>query len=97
MRIVATSDVVERIRAGGGRVFVWVVPMRYGAGIIFGLESAMTQPEEEHDFVTFRGDSFEVLLDSEEHGTPDALHLALRGWPRQRVRAYWNGNSFGRG
>jgi len=46
--------------------------------------------------VRFGGEGFDVLLDTTQHGVPDELHLAVKGWRRKQIRAYWNGHSYGR-
>ncbi|MEO8422518.1 MAG: hypothetical protein ABI595_01245 [Actinomycetota bacterium] len=96
MRVVATPEVVEFIRESGGQIFVWTVTMEYGyaRGTVFVLEASVDSPGAEREFLRFGGEGIEVLYDPGERGTPDALHLALRGRVRKRVVALWNGHSF---
>jgi hypothetical protein len=98
MRVIASADAVEFVRLGGGRVYVWPVEMNAATGgaVVFSLEASTRSPGAEHAFVRFGGEDFDVLLDAGDHGMPDELHLAVKGWRRKRLRAYWNGNSFGR-
>ena len=99
MRIVASPEVIEHVRAAGGQVFVWTITMAYGygSGNVFSLEASTESPGPEREFLRFGGEGIEVLYDPGERGTPEALHLALVGRFRKRVAAYWNGNSFAQG
>jgi hypothetical protein len=96
MRILATPDVVEFIRRSGGQIFVWTVTMDYGYSgrNVFVLEASVDSPGADREFVRFGGEGIEVLYDPGDRGTPDSLHLALRGRTRKRVVAYWNGHNF---
>jgi hypothetical protein len=99
MRVVASPEVTALVRASGGRVFVWPLTLEgvhAGTGV-FSLEAATESPGAGHEFVRVQAKGFEVLIDASEHGLPDELHLAVKGWRRKRIRAYWNGHSFGRG
>lgn len=96
MKVVAGTDVVEFIRRSGGQIFVWTVTMDYGygRGNVFALEASVDSPGADREFLRFGGEGIEVLYDPGERGTPDELHLALRGRLRKRVAAYWNGHNF---
>ncbi|MDH4113132.1 MAG: hypothetical protein OEV60_10725 [Actinomycetota bacterium] len=96
MKIVATDDVVEHVRARGGQVFVWPVDMVYGFGFerVFTLEASTDSPGAEREFVTFRGEAFVVHYDPGDRGTPEEIHLRLTGRRRPALRAYWDGHSF---
>ncbi len=98
MRVIATGEAVEFVRDHGGRVFVWPVVMDVpsGGAVVFTLEASTESPGAAHEFVRFGGEGFDVLIDATGHGVPDELHLAIKGWRRRQIRAYWNGNSFGR-
>lgn len=98
MRVIASPEAVAFVRERGGRVFVWPLDLEgpsAGRGV-FALEASTASPGAEHDFVRFAGEEIEVLLDTTEHGAPAELHLAVKGWPRKQVRAYWDGRSYGR-
>jgi hypothetical protein len=34
------------------------------------------------------------LIDAGGADLPNELHLDVKGWPRKRVRAYWNGRNY---
>jgi hypothetical protein len=98
VRVIASPEAVSFIRERGGRVFVWPLTLEgpsAGRGV-FALEASTESPGPERGFARFSGEDIDVLIDTAEHGTPDELHLALKGWPRKKVRAYWNGHSYGR-
>ena len=82
MRIVASPEVIEHVRAAGGQVFVWTMTMAYGygAGNVFVLEASMESPGPEREFLRFGGEGIEVLYDPGERGTPDRL---WRNGPRR--------------
>lgn len=98
MKIVAAPEVVEYVRDGGGRVFVWPVDLRYGYGFegVFSLHAALEDPGGRR-FARFAGEGIEIWIDADRHGLPKELHLALRGRLRRGIRAYWDGHSFSRG
>lgn len=97
MRLITTPEAVSFIRERGGRVFVWPLDMEGPAeGAVFALEASTDSPGVGRGFVRFDGEGFELMFDTEDHGLPDELHLALRGWRTKKIRAYWNGHSYGR-
>jgi len=98
VRVIVSPEAVEFVCKRGGRVFVWPLEMRgpTGAATVFALEASTESPGADHGFVRFGGEGFDVLLDTTQHGVPDELHLAVKGWRRKQIRAYWNGHSYGR-
>jgi len=98
VRVIATPEAVEFVRERGGCVFVWPLRMEgpTGGAVIFALEASTDSPGVAHGFVRFFGEGFDVMIDATDHGVPEELHLAVAGWRLKRVRAYWNGHSFGR-
>lgn len=98
VRVVATTDAIEFVLERGGRVFVWPLDMNAptGGAVVFALEASTESPGADHEFLRFAGEGFDVMIDTGPHGAPDELHLAVTGWRRKRVRAYWNGHSYGR-
>lgn len=98
MRVIASPEAIALVREGGGRVFVWPLDLEgpsAGRGV-FALEASTVSPGADRPFVRFAGEDVDVFLDTSAHGAPDELHLAVTGWFRKRVRAYWNGHSYGR-
>ncbi|MCI0635695.1 MAG: hypothetical protein L0206_17525 [Actinobacteria bacterium] len=97
MKVVASPEVVAFVGERGGRLFVWAVPMDTPTGPVFALEASTESPGAEREFRRLGGEEFDLLLDVGDRPLPDELHLAVRGWRRKAIRAYWNGHSFGRG
>ena len=93
VRVVATSEAVEFIRARGGRLWVWPRhPVRPG---LVTLDAATDRPPGELAFVTVPHKSdFDLFLDARGWGEPDFLDVDLRGRRRQRVVAFWNGLAY---
>lgn len=98
VRVVAADEAVAFVSERGGQVFVWPLTLDAptGGADVFALEASTESPGVDHEFVRFAGEGLDVLIDTSEHGLPDELHLAVTGWRTKRIRAYWNGNSFGR-
>lgn len=98
MRVIAGEEAVAFVRERGGRLFVWPLDMDSptGGAVVFALEASTESPGADREFVRFAGEGFDVLIDTSSHGAPDELHLAIKGWRRKRIQAYWNGHSFGR-
>jgi hypothetical protein len=98
VRVIASLEAIAFVRERGGCVFVWPVTLEgpTAARGVFALEASTGSPGADHDFVRFAGEGIDVLIDTTDHGVPDELHLAVKGWRRKQVRAYWNGHSYGR-
>ena len=78
-------------------MFVWIVSMAYGYRPVFTLEASTDSPGVSFRFQRFGVEDIDVLLDTSGRELPESVHLDLRGVFRRRVRAYWNGHSFGQG
>jgi hypothetical protein len=98
MRVIATPEAVAFVRDHGGPIFVWTLPLDAptGGARVFTLEASMESPGPERNFVRFAGSEFDVMIDTGSRALPDELHFALKGWRRNRIRAYWNGHSYAR-
>ncbi len=92
MRVVAAPEVVDRVQAEGGKLFVWARSTRCCSGSVTFLEAATDAPARE--FRSLGGDGFEVLLDARLARTPDELHVELHGRRRPRLAAYWDGCAY---
>ena len=93
MKVVATPEVGYAVRAGGGRLFVWPDRQRCCQGATYLLTAPEPAPGREYRRVE-GATGFELYLDPGHLLPPDELHLAVRGWRRRRVEAYWNGCVF---
>jgi hypothetical protein len=98
MRVIASAEAIAFVLERGGRAFVWPLELEgpsLGHGV-FALEVATESPGAGHEFVRFAGEEIDILFDTSEHGLPEDLHLAVKGWRRKHLCAYWNGHSYGR-
>ena len=93
MRIVASPEAVELVRARGGSVYVSPKARRCCHGAAIWLEVAHERPAD----VSFErvGDGgVDVFLPTDLARRPDELQLEARGRRRRRVEAYWDGCGF---
>jgi hypothetical protein len=93
VRVLATPEVIEFVRARGGVLFVWAERLASARGVGY-LEASTDSPGAERSFRRFTGEGFDLLFDTGEVGLPEELHLDVKGWLTKRPRAYWNGNSY---
>ena len=94
MKVLAAPDAQAFVREHGGRLYVWTDRTRCCGGAMTFLQTAWDPPEGEHDFHEFAGEGFRLYLDRGRLEPPDELHLALKGWRRKRVDAFWNGCAY---
>lgn len=89
MRLVASDDAVDLVRARGGRLYVWVQRSRCCSGL-----QTLSTSSEAPAGVEFRQvddtDRFDLFLPAGLARLPDELHVELHRFPR-RVAAYWDG------
>ncbi len=90
--MIAAPEVVERVQAEGGKLFVWARSTRCCSGSLTFLEAATEAPERE--FRAVGGDGFEVFLDARLARAPEELHVELHGRRRPRLAAYWDGCAY---
>ncbi len=109
MRIVASEAARAFIVQRGGCVWVWLDPHQFvGGGYVWlaadtappgdpaALRSArrMKSARRPHRFRSFEAEGIEVFLDPGRIDPPAELQLDIVGWPKKKVRAYWNGSVF---
>ena len=82
------------MRARGGVLYVWTMPMEYGYHSVFVLEASLESPGADRRFQRFSGEGIDLLFDPGARDLPDSVHLDLSGVLRKRIRASWNGHSF---
>jgi hypothetical protein len=95
MQIVASPEVAEYVQEHGGLLFVWKrihgphtrVPLTV-------LEASTEPPPDALEYQRVQTGRFLLFLDPSIRRLPRELHLAVRGWFRRRVRAYWDGCAF---
>lgn len=91
MRVTASPEAVSLAREQGGKVYVHARRARCCGGALILLETA-SEPGE-RTFRRFEADGIEVYLD-EHLRPPDELELAVAGFRRRVLRAYWNGCAY---
>jgi hypothetical protein len=94
VRIEATREAIEHVRARGGVLYVWTVPMEYGYHPVFVLEASTEAPGPAGDFRRLEGEGIVLLLDCGGRDLPESMQLDVSGVLRKRIRASWNGHSF---
>lgn len=106
MKVVASEEARAFILGSGGRLWVWLDPHRFPGGGYVYLEAHCEPPgtsrktkatrssRRPHRFRRLDAGGFELNYDWGRLQEPDELHVDLRGWPKKRVQAYWNGFIF---
>jgi hypothetical protein len=94
MRVLASAAAAERVREGGGRLWVWAESHRCCSGDTTLLSTSLEEPRRGGRFAVVPAEGFELHFDPGRLAPPDELHVELGGWRRRRVRAYWNGCAF---
>ena len=96
MKLVATPEAVEYVRARGGSLFVWSQQALSYTGRLTYLEASTVSPSAVREFRALEGEPFRLFVDFGGRDLPEELHLDVKGWRTRRIRAYWNGCSFAR-
>ncbi len=87
MRVIASDEAVELIRARGGRLYVSVRSRRCCRGRHFSL-GASTEPQPGREFVRAPAEGLDLYMQANFGRLPDELHVTAR---RGRVEAFWDG------
>jgi hypothetical protein len=93
VKVVANPEVVEFVRDRGGCLFVWTDRLASSQNVTY-VEASTQSPGADHEFRRLSGGGFELLIDAGGADLPNELYLDVKGWPRKRVRAYWNGQNY---
>jgi hypothetical protein len=88
VKVVARQDVVEFIRAHGGRLYVWADLMRCTGPKCTFFTASVGLPEEPHAFRRLGGGGFDLFFSDEGLEAPVELRLELAGRRKKRVSAY---------
>ncbi|MCX6373904.1 MAG: hypothetical protein NTX16_12675 [Actinobacteria bacterium] len=90
MKITAAEEVEERVRAQGGRLYVWTISHRCCSGPLTLLETGAEKPPGAgRRFREIDAGGFELCLDMGGQRLPEQLVLELRG-RRKKIAAFWN-------
>ncbi len=85
MKVVASPEAVEFIRAHGGRLYVWADLLRCNGPKCTFLAASVDAPEDPHEFRRFGGGDFELFFSDEGLESPAALKLAVAGWRKKWI------------
>jgi hypothetical protein len=90
----ATPEVEREVRRRGGLLFVW--PKHHGGrfGGVTLLRTSTVPPAEALEYRRVRVGRILVFLSPRLRRLPSKLELALTGWRRRRIAAYWDGCAF---
>ena len=86
--MVTRQDVVEFIRAHGGRLYVWADLMRCTGPKCTFFTASIEPPTEPHEFRRFGGGGFDLFFSDEGLEPPVELRLDLAGMRKKRVSVY---------
>jgi hypothetical protein len=91
MRVEASPEAVQLVRASGGKLYVWAKRSRCCHGSITFLETS-TAPRE-RPVRRVEADGIELYLDT-RLGEPEELVIEATGRRRKHVHAYWDGCAY---
>jgi len=94
MKLEATPEATELIRARGGRLWVWASPRACCGGTRF-IEASPSPPSGLEGFIQLPADGFDLFVRPVgSRVLPDELNVDLHGIRHRRVRASWNGCAY---
>jgi hypothetical protein len=94
MRFVASPETVERIREGGGLLFIWASRSRGPRLVLTTLVASLDPPANAFDFTRLEHDDFTLFLDPNINPAPEEAWVEFRGRRLPHPCAYWNGLAF---
>jgi hypothetical protein len=94
MRVTATADAAQFIRAHGGQLFVWPAEHRSARLALALLEASVDPPHRALDFRRVEAGDFLLFLAPALQTLPDELLVVLRGRRHPAIEAYWDGLAY---
>jgi hypothetical protein len=94
MRVTATTDAAEFIRAHGGQLFVWPTEHRSARLTLAFLQASVDPPPRALDFRRVEAGDFLLFVHPALTTLPDSLLVVLRGRRHPRIEAYWDGLAY---
>jgi hypothetical protein len=91
MRVTATADAAQFIRAHGGQLFVWPAGHRSARLALALLEASVDPPPRALEFRRAGAGDFLLFLAPALQTLPDELLVVLRGRRHPHIEAYWDG------
>ena len=94
MRVTATADAAEFIRARGGQLFVWPAEHRSARLALAFLEASVDPPSRALDFRRVETGDFLLFMAPALKTFPEELLVVLRGRRHPHIEAYWDGLAY---
>jgi len=94
MRVTASADAAEFIRAQGGQLFVWPAEHRSARLTLAFLKASVDPPPQALDFRRVEARGFLLFLDPALQTLPEELLVVLRGRRHPHIEAYWDGLAY---
>jgi len=94
MRVTASADAAEFIRAHGGQLFVWPAEHRSARLTLAFLKASVDPPPQAHDFRRVEARGFLLFMDPALQTLPEELLVVLRGRRHPHIEAYWDGLAY---
>ena len=94
MRVTASADAAEFIRAHGGQLFVWPTEHRSARLTLAVLKASVDPPPRALDFRRVEAEDFLLFMDPALQTLPDELLVVLRGRRHPHIEAYWDGLAY---
>ena len=94
MRVTASADAAEFIRAHGGQLFVWPAEHRSARLTLAFLKASVAPPPQALDFRRVEARGFLLFLDPALQTLPEELLVVLRGRRHPHIEAYWDGLAY---
>ena len=94
MRVTASADAAEFIRAHGGQLFVWPAEHRSAWLTLAFLKASVDPPPQALDFRRVEARGFLLFMDPALQTLPEELLVVLRGRRHPHIEAYWDGLAY---
>ena len=94
MRVTASADAAEFIRAHGGQLFVWPAEHRSARLTLAFLQASVDPPPHALDFRRVEARGFLLFMDPALQTLPEELLVVLRGRRHPHIEAYWDGLAY---
>ena len=94
MRVTATAEAAEFIRARGGQLFVWPAEHRSARLTLAFLKASVAPPPQALDFRRVEARGFLLFMDPALQTLPEELLVVLRGRRHPHIEAYWDGLAY---
>jgi hypothetical protein len=94
MRVTASADAAEFIRAQGGQLFVWPAEHRSARLTLAFLKASVDPPPQALDFRRVEARGFLLFMDPALQTLPEELLVVLRGRRHPHIEAYWDGLAY---